>query len=41
MNMVINLLISFVLNISIVVACTVYANGPVRKSTDETKKKTT
>jgi len=40
--MVINLLISFVLNISIVIACTVYGgNGPVQKSTDERKKKTT
>jgi len=37
MSMVINLLISFVLNVSIVIACTVYPNG----STDERKKKTT
>jgi hypothetical protein len=41
MSMVINLLISFILNTSIVIACTVYANESVPKSTDEKKKKTT
>jgi uncharacterized membrane protein len=41
MSMVINLLISFILNISIVIACTIYANGPKPKSADTRKKKTT
>ncbi|CAF1230029.1 unnamed protein product [Rotaria magnacalcarata] len=41
MSMVINLLISFILNISIVIACTIYTNNPVLKPTDDTKKKTT
>jgi len=41
MSMVINLLISFVLNVSIVIACTIYANGSTPKSIDERKKKTT
>jgi len=40
-NMVINLLISFILNTSIVIACTIYANESVPKSTDEKKQKTT
>jgi len=39
MRMVINLLISFILNISIVIACTVYANEPVQKSIDTREKK--
>ncbi|CAF4040919.1 unnamed protein product [Rotaria sp. Silwood2] len=41
MSMVINLLISFVLNISIVIACTIYSNDSVSKLTDRRKKKTT
>jgi hypothetical protein len=41
MSMVLNLFISLILNISIVIACTVYKYGPVRKSKDKTKKKTT
>jgi len=41
MSMVINLLISFLLNVSIVIACTIYSNDSLPKSTDERKKKTT
>ncbi|CAF1109998.1 unnamed protein product [Adineta steineri] len=41
MSMVLNLFISLILNISIVIACTVYKYGPVRKPKDKKKKKTT
>jgi hypothetical protein len=39
--MVLNLFISLILNISIVIACTVYKFQPVQKSKDKTMKKTT
>ena len=39
MSMVLNLSISFVLNVSIVLACSVYKYGPVRKSKDKKQKK--
>lgn len=41
MSMVLNLFISLILNISIVIACTVYKSESVQKSKDKTKKKTT
>ena len=41
MNMVINLLISFILNLSIVIACTIYPNNPRQKSTNDSRKETT
>ena len=41
MSMVLNLFISLILNLSIVIACTIYKYGPVRKSKDKKKKKTT
>ncbi|CAF0722219.1 unnamed protein product [Rotaria sordida] len=41
MNMVINLSISFILNTSIVIACTIYSNDSVSKLTDKRKTKTT
>jgi len=41
MSMVINLLISFVLNLSIVIACTIYGNTSVRKDNIKTKEKST
>jgi hypothetical protein len=40
-SMVLNLFISLILNISIVIACTVYKYGTVQKSKDKKKKKTT
>ncbi|CAF2389825.1 unnamed protein product [Rotaria sp. Silwood2] len=40
-SMVINLFVSLILNTSIVIACTVYKYGPIRKSKDKKKKKTT
>jgi hypothetical protein len=36
MNMVLNLFISLILNISIVIACTVYKSEPIYKSKDKT-----
>ena len=41
MSMVTNLFISFILNLSIVIACTIYPNNPTQKSTDDSKQKTT
>ncbi|CAF0813529.1 unnamed protein product [Adineta steineri] len=41
MNMVINLLISFILNTSVVIVCMIYSKGPVPKLTNENRKKTT
>jgi hypothetical protein len=38
MSAMINFLISFVLNISIIIVCTVYANESVQNSTDDAKK---
>ncbi|CAF0873247.1 unnamed protein product [Rotaria sordida] len=40
-SMVLNLFVSLILNTSIVIACTVYKYGPIRKSKDKKKKKTT
>ena len=40
MSMVLNLFISLVLNVSIVLACSIYKHGPVRKSKDKKQKKT-
>lgn len=39
MAMVLNLFISLVLNVSIVLACTIYKYGPVRKAKDKKLKK--
>ena len=41
MTLVANLLIGFILNLSVVIACTIYSQDRTVKSSDEQRKKTT